>query len=67
MNMLCGMKYDKEKGCPEGANIFGIMYLSRNYAEGAKKKIEKKFWSPPLWTSKKFGPAAVSLSVNIHR
>ncbi len=63
VNMLCVMKYGKEKGCAEGAKIFWIMYLRRNCAEGAKKILRKnfgppsltlkKFWSPPLWHTEK--------------
>ena len=34
MNMLCGMKYDKEKGCTEGPKNFETMYL-RPWMTGA--------------------------------
>ncbi len=49
MNILCGMKYGKEKGCGEGVKTFWIMYLRRNCGEGAKKYL-------PLWPSKNSGP-----------
>ncbi len=47
MNMLCGMKYDKEKGCGEGVKNLWVMYLGRNCAEGAKK-WRKNFGPPSL-------------------
>ena len=56
MNMLHGMKYGKEKGFGEGAKFCLIMYLRRYCAEGAKKNLRKKFWSPLFDPQKNFGP-----------